>query len=105
MQLFDLDSDAANWGTERGIPSDESVFVFEGTGAILTYMSCPPEAAAANVQRMLDLQRRVEREGISETELAQAKSKICSRIVLRSERGCSKKRDDKEFFAMNEMNV
>ncbi|MCH8924379.1 MAG: insulinase family protein [Planctomycetes bacterium] len=61
-------------------------YEFEGSGAILTYMSCQPEAAADNTQRLLDVQRRIEKEGIDETELAQAKSKICSRIVLRSER-------------------
>jgi len=73
---------------DTGLAEHASVYhyEFEGTGAVLTYMSCEPDAAADNMQRLLDVQRQVEQEGISETELAQAKSKVCSRIVLRSER-------------------
>lgn len=57
-----------------------------GTGMYLTYLSCAPEQAAANLQRILDLYREAEARGVSEQELAQAKSKINSRVVLSSER-------------------
>ena len=52
----------------------------------VTYLCCPPELAAENLQRVLDLYRRVERNGVTKAELQQAKNKVCSRIVLSSER-------------------
>ncbi len=59
---------------------------YEGSGLMMTYMSCEPDAAAENLQRILDVYRRAEAEGITAEELQQAKSKIRSRIVLSSER-------------------
>jgi predicted Zn-dependent peptidase len=57
-----------------------------GTGLYLTYMSCAPEDAGDNLQRILDIYRAAEQTGITEAELAQAKNKINSRVVLGSER-------------------
>ncbi|MBI2823607.1 MAG: insulinase family protein [Planctomycetia bacterium] len=57
-----------------------------GTGMYLTYLSCAPDQAASNLQRILDVYREVEARGVSEQELAQAKNKINSRVVLSSER-------------------
>jgi len=59
---------------------------FEGAGAFFTYLCCDPDRAADNLQRILDLFRRVEREGVTQAELDQAKSKVSSRIVLSGER-------------------
>jgi predicted Zn-dependent peptidase len=59
---------------------------YEGAGLMMTTMSCDPEQAAENLQRILDVYRRGEAEGITPEELAQAKSKVRSRIVLLSER-------------------
>jgi predicted Zn-dependent peptidase len=57
-----------------------------GTGLYMTYLSCDPDFAEQNLQRVLDLYRRAEAEGITQEELDQAKSKINSRVVLSSER-------------------
>lgn len=57
-----------------------------GTGMFMTYLSCDPEAAASNLQKVLDIYRAVESQGITDQELDQAKSKINSRVVLSSER-------------------
>ena len=59
---------------------------YQGTGLFMTYMSCEPQAAAANLARIDAIYRRVESEGVTDAELAQAKSKINSRVVLSSER-------------------
>lgn len=59
---------------------------YEGAGLMMTYMSCAPQRAAENLQRILDVYRRAEAEGISPAELDQAKSKVRSRIVLSGER-------------------
>ena len=49
-------------------------------------MACTPEEAGDNVQRIIDIYRAAERDGITAAELAQAKNKINSRVVLGSER-------------------
>ena len=59
---------------------------YQGTGMYLTYVSCAPEAAADNLQSVLDIYRDVEAKGVTEEELEQAKNKINSRVVLSSER-------------------
>jgi predicted Zn-dependent peptidase len=59
---------------------------FEGAGAWMTYLCCRPEEAAANLGRVADLYAQVNREGVTEEELARAKSKAAARIVLHSER-------------------
>jgi predicted Zn-dependent peptidase len=57
-----------------------------GSGLMITYMSCEPGCAADNMQTILKVYRHAESKGFLEEELAQAKSKIRSRIVLASER-------------------
>jgi predicted Zn-dependent peptidase len=59
---------------------------YQGAGIFMTYMSCAPENAQANLARIADVYRQAEREGVTADELAQAKSKINSRVVLSSER-------------------
>ena len=59
---------------------------YEGAGVFMTYMSCDPDRAAHNLQRTLDLYRQVQRDGITAEELARAKSKLSSRVVLAGER-------------------
>jgi predicted Zn-dependent peptidase len=59
---------------------------FDGSGAYMGYISCPPEEARPNRERIQAIYEDVNRNGVTEVELAQAKSKIASRIVLRSER-------------------
>jgi predicted Zn-dependent peptidase len=57
-----------------------------GSGLMITYMSSEPHCAADNLQSILKVYQLAETKGLAEAELAQAKSKIRSRIVLSSER-------------------
>lgn len=63
-----------------------SAYEFQGCGIMMTFLSCAPEQTGANLQRILDVQHEVHRQGIDNDELDLAKSKICSHVVLRSER-------------------
>jgi predicted Zn-dependent peptidase len=56
----------------------------QGAGMLMTYMSCEPEQTAENLCRIMKVYR--EADGMTPEELAQAKSKVRSRIVLSSER-------------------
>ena len=59
---------------------------YDGAGLFVTYLSCHPDLAAENLQRILDIYRAAETDGVKAEELAQAKSKISSRVVLSGER-------------------
>jgi len=59
---------------------------YQGVGLYMTMMSCQPDEAAANLQRIAEVYRQAEASGITPAELAQAKSKINSRMVLSSEK-------------------
>jgi predicted Zn-dependent peptidase len=59
---------------------------YQGAGLFMTYMSCAAESAQDNIEQIAAIYRQAEREGITAAELAQAKSKINSRVVLGSER-------------------
>jgi len=61
-------------------------YEYVGTGVFVTYMSCEPDQTADNLQAILDVYRTAEKEGVTKEELAQAKSKVSSRVVLSSER-------------------
>jgi predicted Zn-dependent peptidase len=63
-----------------------SHYDYQGTGLFMTYMSCAADLTRENLQRVLDLYRRVEAEGVDSVEVEQAKRKINSRVVLSSER-------------------
>ncbi len=51
-----------------------------------TWLCCEPEDAAENLRRIQEVYRQAEKEGFSEAELARAKMKFNSRMVLASER-------------------
>jgi predicted Zn-dependent peptidase len=59
---------------------------YQDAGVFFTYMSCDPENAADNLRRLRQIYARAAAEGILQSELDQAKNKICSRVVLASER-------------------
>jgi predicted Zn-dependent peptidase len=59
---------------------------FDGSGAWMTYLCGDPDETAANRERIRRIYADVNAQGITETELAQAKSKFASRIVLAGER-------------------
>lgn len=58
----------------------------DGSGAYLTYLSCEPEATEENLAVIRGIYDDVNKNGIREDELEQAKNKVSSRVVLRSER-------------------
>jgi predicted Zn-dependent peptidase len=59
---------------------------FDGSGAYMCYFSCAPDETRANLDRVRSIYDDINRNGVKEVELAQARSKVASRIVLRSER-------------------
>jgi predicted Zn-dependent peptidase len=59
---------------------------YHDAGGYLSYLSCDPNFINENLQAVLDLYRQAERDGVTEAELAQAKTKIKARAVLGSER-------------------
>ncbi|MFN6106368.1 MAG: M16 family metallopeptidase [Planctomycetaceae bacterium] len=59
---------------------------FDGSGAYLCYFACNPEDIAANRARVQAIFDDLNRNGVTEAELSQARNKVASRIVLRSER-------------------
>jgi predicted Zn-dependent peptidase len=61
-------------------------YEFQGCGIVTTFLCCAPEDTADNLRRVREIQLAAQHDGISQDELELAKSKICSHIVLRSER-------------------
>src|SRR5262245_62142291 len=59
---------------------------YQGAGVFLTWLSCLPDLAADNLQRLAEIVDEVEAEGVTEQELARAQNKICAHIVLQAER-------------------
>ncbi len=66
--------------------ADMSFHDYEGTGGYITSFSCEPENTQTNLALIQEILREVQRECVSEEELAVAKSKILSRVVRGSER-------------------
>jgi predicted Zn-dependent peptidase len=66
--------------------ADASFHDYEGTGSFYTSFSCEPGRTQENLGIVLNLLHEVQKEGITEKELQQAKSKIGSRVVRGSER-------------------
>jgi len=65
-------------------------YEFQGTGIFFTYLCCAPEDTADNLQRIHDIYRTAERDGITEEELTRAKNKIRAHVVLGSERSSAR---------------
>jgi len=61
-------------------------YEYQGTGTFMTFLGSTPEATPRNIETIQNIYRQVEREGVTESELAQAKNKIASHIILQSER-------------------
>jgi predicted Zn-dependent peptidase len=78
-----IDNGRADWA---GMAPHE----YEGTGVYLMFLSCQPEAVNENLAAMHEIVAAAERDGIAEEELEQAVNKICSQIVLSSERPMSR---------------
>jgi predicted Zn-dependent peptidase len=59
---------------------------FEGTGIFMNYLCCAPDRARQNAETIDAMLATLRQEGISKEELEQAQNKICSHVVLGSER-------------------
>jgi predicted Zn-dependent peptidase len=59
---------------------------YNQAGAFFTFLSCEPDAAQANLGRIIELYKTAIAHGPTEQELIQAKNKVLARTVLRSER-------------------
>lgn len=59
---------------------------YDGSGTYMTYFSCQPEQTTEIIARITAIYDDVNRNGVTEEELEQAKNKIASQVVLRSER-------------------
>jgi predicted Zn-dependent peptidase len=70
----------------RAESADASFHDYEGTGSFYTSFSCEPRKTAKNLAVVHGVLGAVQREGITDEELRQAKSKILSRVVRSSER-------------------
>jgi len=58
----------------------------QGNGLIAASYSCDPDSAAENLKVVQEVLAEVQKNGITDEELAQAKNKIASRVVRASER-------------------
>ena len=59
---------------------------YNNAGVFFTFLSCEPDEAQANINRVADAYRNVMTEGMTDEELERAKNKVLARSVLRSER-------------------
>lgn len=59
---------------------------FDGSGAYMSYFSSTPETAEFNLKKLGEIFDDINQHGVREEELVQARNKVASRIVLRSER-------------------
>jgi predicted Zn-dependent peptidase len=63
---------------------------YNQAGASFTFLSCHPDEAQANLERLAAVCRRLDDEGPTADELAQAQNKVMARCVLRNERPFSR---------------
>jgi predicted Zn-dependent peptidase len=61
-------------------------YEYQGLGMLFSWLACAPEDAAENFARLQRVYREAETGGMTEQELAQARSKVEARVVLSSER-------------------
>lgn len=70
--------------------AEMSPYDFQGAGIMMTFVCCAPEDAEEVLARVRAIHEKAQSEGITADELEQAKNKICSHVVLRSERPASR---------------
>jgi predicted Zn-dependent peptidase len=77
---------------DTGLAEYASVTAYEflGTGIFMTFLCCVPDQAAENLQRLHATVRELESSGVTAAELTRAKSKVCSHVVLQSERSANR---------------
>lgn len=62
----------------------------EDTGVFMTFLSCAPEMATENLQRLRALYERIEADGVTPEELERIKNKLASAITIAAERPASR---------------
>jgi predicted Zn-dependent peptidase len=74
--------------TDPGLAETASLGHYEylGAGMFYTWLACEPDDVEENLKRIRKLLVQVERDGVTEEELQQAKNKVKARVVLGSER-------------------
>lgn len=70
--------------------AEVSVDEFAGAGLFSMFLSCAPHQTQSNLEIMSSVFRKVAQQGVTAAEIEQAKNKICSQIVLSSERPMSR---------------
>lgn len=70
----------------RAETADLGYSEFEGHGSWMTYLCCEPGDVDANIELLERVLDKVMADGLTESELEQARNKVASRTVLRSER-------------------
>ncbi|EAQ78774.1 M16 family metallopeptidase [Blastopirellula marina] len=65
-------------------------YEFQSAGVYMNYLCCSPEEAASNLAILTEEIAKLEKNGVTLAELEQAKNKVCSSTVLRSERPSSR---------------
>lgn len=73
--------------------ADTSFHDYQGTGSFFTSFSCEPDQTEENLGIVADVLRDVQKKGITQDELKQARSKITSRLVRTSERPMGRMQD------------
>lgn len=66
--------------------AEMAYYEYEDAGSYLTFLNGPPEDTHTNLEIIADIYADVNKNGLTEDELEQAKNKVCSRLVLRGER-------------------
>jgi predicted Zn-dependent peptidase len=74
--------------TESGLAESASLghYEYQGLGMFYTWLACEPDATEDNLARLAAIYRGVEKDGVTDVELRQAKNKVKARVVLSSER-------------------
>ena len=72
--------------TGRAEYASTASYEFLDAGILMTFLSCTPNDALANAARLGEMQAEMDAAGVTDDELALAKSKVASQIVRRAER-------------------
>ncbi len=72
--------------TGRAEYAEMSPYDFQGAGVMITFLGCAPDASADVWRSAHEILAEVQQTGVTSQELEQAKNKLCSHIVLASER-------------------
>lgn len=67
-----------------------SSYEYQGTGLLMSYLGGPPESIEKNLDTLERMQRELQTSGVTEEELQRAKNKVCSHVILSSERSSNR---------------